>query len=40
MFWFLRRTGAANFLTAFNNNKNTSKVANKSEKNLAGCDPN
>lgn len=40
MFWFLRRTGAASFLSAFNNNKNTSKVANKSEKNIAGCDPN
>lgn len=40
MFWFLRRTGAASFLSSFNNNNNTngaSKVASFSEKNNSGC---
>lgn len=39
MFWFLRRTGAANFLNSFNNNNsssNTSKVTNRNEKNVSG----
>lgn len=40
MFWFLRRTGAANFLSSFNNNispTTTSKVIYKNEKNNSGC---
>lgn len=40
MFWFLRRTGAANFLSSFNNNSTNgaSKVTSyKNEKNNSGC---
>lgn len=40
MFWFLRRTGAASFLSSFNNNSTNgaSKVTSyKNEKNNSGC---
>lgn len=38
MFWFLRRTGAANFLNSFNiNNNGTAKTTKRNEKSVSGC---